>query len=142
MKSIIVLTLVLITASNFLFAQKAGRIDTIQHTTYYTCPMHSEVMSEKPGNCPKCGMKLNLSTKEEMKMEVTRSYSCPIHTDVISHDPGKCPKCGKQLNLSPKEQMKTEVMKIYTCPMHPEVALDKDGVCPKCGKTLVEKKKG
>ncbi len=24
----------------------------------YTCPMHPEVKSDKPGNCPKCGMKL------------------------------------------------------------------------------------
>ncbi len=24
----------------------------------YTCPMHPEVMSEVPGNCPKCGMTL------------------------------------------------------------------------------------
>jgi CopA family copper-resistance protein len=24
----------------------------------YTCPMHPEVQSNKPGNCPKCGMKL------------------------------------------------------------------------------------
>jgi hypothetical protein len=24
----------------------------------YTCPMHSEVVSDKPGNCPKCGMTL------------------------------------------------------------------------------------
>jgi len=26
----------------------------------YTCTMHSEVHSDKPGNCPKCGMKLVL----------------------------------------------------------------------------------
>jgi len=30
------------------------------HAQQYTCPMkeHSDVVSDKPGNCPKCGMKL------------------------------------------------------------------------------------
>lgn len=28
----------------------------------YTCPMHSEILSDKPGNCPKCGMKLVIKT--------------------------------------------------------------------------------
>jgi rubrerythrin len=27
-------------------------------TAQYTCPMHPEVVQDKPGNCPKCGMKL------------------------------------------------------------------------------------
>ena len=26
--------------------------------TAYTCPMHPEVLSDKPGSCPKCGMDL------------------------------------------------------------------------------------
>jgi hypothetical protein len=30
------------------------------HAHRYTCPMkeHSDLVSDKPGNCPKCGMKL------------------------------------------------------------------------------------
>ena len=30
------------------------------HAPQYTCPMkeHADVVSDKPGNCPKCGMKL------------------------------------------------------------------------------------
>src|SRR5947199_7757172 len=27
-------------------------------TQKYTCPMHPEVITDHPGNCPKCGMKL------------------------------------------------------------------------------------
>jgi hypothetical protein len=29
-----------------------------EHHHIYTCPMHPEVRSDKPGQCPKCGMTL------------------------------------------------------------------------------------
>ena len=141
MKKNLVFSILLLFISFGAFAQKAGKTDTTKHSTFYTCPMHADVHKDKAGKCPKCGMDLQLSTKEQMKSDVVKSYSCPVHLDVTSHDPGKCPKCGKKLNLSAKEQMKAEVAKLYTCPMHPEVALDKDGKCPKCGKDLVEKEK-
>jgi hypothetical protein len=28
--------------------------------TLYVCPMHDDVKSDRPGKCPKCGMKLKL----------------------------------------------------------------------------------
>lgn len=31
---------------------------TVGQTVQYTCPMHPEVISNKPGKCPKCGMNL------------------------------------------------------------------------------------
>ncbi|MDQ7826971.1 MAG: heavy metal-binding domain-containing protein [Candidatus Eremiobacteraeota bacterium] len=31
--------------------KKAGKL-------VYSCPMHPEVVSDKPGKCPKCGMSL------------------------------------------------------------------------------------
>jgi hypothetical protein len=32
----------------------------------YTCPMHPEVVSDKSGKCPKCGMDLVLKMDEEV----------------------------------------------------------------------------
>jgi Cu+-exporting ATPase len=34
----------------------------LQGKTIYTCPMHPEVQQDHPGNCPKCGMTLELKT--------------------------------------------------------------------------------
>jgi Cu(I)/Ag(I) efflux system membrane fusion protein len=37
----------------------------------YTCPMHPEVVTDKPGSCPKCGMDLVKKEKMEMKSDST-----------------------------------------------------------------------
>ena len=141
MKNMIVLALIMFVGSTGILAQeKAGRKDTAQHEVYYTCGMHPDVKSDEPGKCPKCGMELIRSQKEQMKADVAKVYACPIHMDVVSDKPGKCPKCGSNLTLSKKEQMKMEVMKKYTCPMHPDEISDKPGKCPKCGMDMVEKK--
>ena len=68
-------------------------------SVYYTCPMaeHVDVVMDKPGKCPKCGMKL-----VEKKI-ATIKYVCPMKedADVVMDKPGKCPKCG--MKLVPKE---------------------------------------
>jgi FtsP/CotA-like multicopper oxidase with cupredoxin domain len=57
----------------------------------YVCPMHPEVVSEAPGSCPKCGMKLLAQAAEET------TYVCPMHPEVTSDKPDRCPRCGMKL---------------------------------------------
>jgi len=42
---------------------------------HYSCPMHPEVTSRKPGKCPKCGMALRLAAKAATNTEATAAVS-------------------------------------------------------------------
>lgn len=42
----------------------------------YSCPMHPEIQQDKPGNCPKCGMRL--VTKEELNQPSTSNNYTPL----------------------------------------------------------------
>jgi hypothetical protein len=48
-----------------------------QERQKYTCPMHPEVVTDRPGNCPKCGMKL-IPKKEETKAK-SKSNASELH---------------------------------------------------------------
>lgn len=61
----------------------------------YTCPMHPEVRSDKPGSCPKCGMALESVTTAPPKQKV--EYTCPMHPEIVRDVPGNCPICGMAL---------------------------------------------
>ena len=94
MKKYLILAFVL-TGATFSFAQtsKPKMHDSKSDTTskyIYTCTMHPEVMTDKPGKCPKCGMTL-------VKKKVDKVYTCTMHPEVISDKPGNCPKCGMKL---------------------------------------------
>ncbi|MCK9607990.1 copper-transporting ATPase [Methylomonas lenta] len=65
----------------------------------YTCPMHPEIRQAQPGNCPKCGMTLELIIHEGRQSQT--EYVCPMHPEVVLKEPGSCPKCGMSLEARP-----------------------------------------
>jgi P-type Cu+ transporter len=65
-----------------------------QASAQYTCPMHPEVLSPKPGACPKCGMALE-PTQPSPAEHI--EYTCPMHPQIVRDGPGSCPICGMAL---------------------------------------------
>ncbi len=63
----------------------------------YYCPMCPGVVSDKPGECPKCGMALERNPSWVAPKEEKTIYTCPMHPEVQQDHPGECPKCGMAL---------------------------------------------
>ena len=60
----------------------------------YACPMHPEIVQDKPGSCPKCGMALVTAVPAA---PAAGGYTCPMHPEIVQDKPGSCPKCGMAL---------------------------------------------
>ncbi|MGH8313251.1 MAG: HAD-IC family P-type ATPase, partial [Gammaproteobacteria bacterium] len=69
-------------------AMPAGK--TIRHT----CPMHPEVIADRPGACPKCGMALEPVMPAATAKQL---WTCPMHPQIVRDAPGACPICGMAL---------------------------------------------
>jgi membrane fusion protein, copper/silver efflux system len=80
----------------------------------YHCPMHPTYISNKPGDCPICGMRL-----------------VPIKDDKPAAAKPAAPGDDKIAQVKPGQ---------FYCPMGAEHVQDTPGDCPKCGMKLVEKK--
>ena len=64
----------------------------------YFCPMCEGVISDRPGECPKCGMALERNPVWQAAAKTI--YTCPMHPEIEQDHPGECPKCG--MALEPK----------------------------------------
>lgn len=74
----------------------------------FHCPMHPTYISDRPGDCPICGMRLvpiredsaapAAGTEPEATAEIEPGkFYCPMHPEVVQDGPGRCPKCGMRL---------------------------------------------
>lgn len=95
----------------------------------YTCPMHPEIIQDKPGDCPKCGMKLI-----PVKGESDSNHSHHHHAEnIIGKQESHLQQPAPVVNINTAQQGFAK----YTCPMHPQIVQDGPGKCPLCGMTLV-----
>jgi CopA family copper-resistance protein len=104
---------------SLIFANNKNWAQAIKQDVY-TCPMHPEIKSNKPGSCPKCRMFL---VKQKTKQKASKKAVKPIEKAPVKTEGNK-----------PKVE---SAAAIYQCPMHPDVKSDKPGNCPKCGMRLV-----
>jgi len=138
MKQISLLFL-LFTMSSIAFSQDMKAMDMGKKVSQptapviYTCPMHPEIQSKKPGNCPKCGMKLVVQKKKSVQPK----KAAPAKKS----PPAKMGDMGDMKMSSQKQATDKPALPVtYTCAMHPEIHSDKPGNCPKCGMKLIKEK--
>lgn len=84
----------------------------------YTCPMHPEVLEDKPGTCHICKMAL-----EQTRIDTELNYSCPDHPVVITGKPGICPIDRR------RELVPVVVTLHWTCKQSPDQKLMDPGKC-------------
>jgi Cu2+-exporting ATPase len=92
--------------------------------------MHPEIIQDKPGQCPKCGMNLvPLQPKE---------VTSGLHQHESGHTTHAVDSAHKESELHVHDvNHEGESLTKYTCPMHPQILQDGPGKCPLCGMNLV-----
>jgi len=110
----------------------------------YMCPMHPDIVSDKEGNCPECGMKLELiggRTGMFVPGLIQSHYDCPMKCEgSASDEPGNCPRCKMVLIENKGDNIQGEDQ-IYVCSEHIEVQTGLPGTCPSCQMNLKKSSK-
>src|SRR6266853_787584 len=80
---------------------------------FYSCPMHPDVMSDKPGKCPKCGMTLVRTRRPEMA-----EYEVKLVTNPAVVKPGKKFRLSLLISHPKTGEPVTEFNIVHDMPFH------------------------
>jgi hypothetical protein len=81
-----------------------------------TCPMHPDIVEDKPGACPLCRMAL-------VPVRLESVWSCPLHAAVTRNAKGTCPICNREL-------VQMTMALTWTCRNRPDIDVIEPGGCP------------
>jgi hypothetical protein len=70
----------------------------------YVCPQHPEVVSDKPGACPKDGKKLHYRILSDTS-RVAEAWACPMHPERTAGGKLQCPDCGTTMRHVESEEL-------------------------------------
>ena len=113
-----------------------------EHAAYY-CPMHPRYTSDRPGDCPICGMRLVKKDAVTSQAPAASKDICYLHQCPRAHDgkpcpmtvvakPGEkviCPICGAHVAEAATPPQEKKIL-YWTDPMIPGYKSDKPGKSP------------
>lgn len=95
------------------------------------CPMHPNYISDRPGDCPICNMKL---VKREVDPPSPENHSAPLN--IARDEPLKSFSVEELIKLKPGEICLLHKCKMGTCLMAMTPEFAQLGKCPHCGEDL------
>jgi Cu(I)/Ag(I) efflux system membrane fusion protein len=125
-----------------------GDAPAVKKGAKYICPMHPQVISDRPGECPICHMDLvpapevsappSAMPSASASAAPSASASAHVHAaSAMSAMPSAMPAASAAPSASAAASATPATSRGYTCPMHPDVHSDGPGRCPFCGMDLV-----
>ncbi|MCG7900326.1 MAG: hypothetical protein JAY85_17940, partial [Candidatus Thiodiazotropha weberae] len=93
--------------------ESAAKLQTI----LYSCPMHPNETSDKPGSCSICGMHLVAQTHTDHSVHDHHQTMPQSDTEQSGHD--------HHQTMAHSDHASEDHQTIYACPMHPNETSDK-----------------